>query len=120
MGSGAHPGLTVQQAAYGATLGDGVGVALLNPTSANLQTVVTTNTAANSFTPNTIAGLVANALIDNAEGMYKTGATLQTLATHQPLQGEAGGGGGSNLTIVDIIPRGDVLKALKTPSPTSR
>jgi hypothetical protein len=108
VGSGAHPGLTVQQAAYGATLGDGVGVALLNPTSANLQTVVTTNTAANSFTPNTIKGLVANALIDNAEGMYKSGATLQSLATHQPLQGEAGsgGGGGPNLTVVDIIPAG--------------
>ena len=39
-GSGAHPGLSVQQASYGAAFGDAIGVALLNPTAANLQTVV--------------------------------------------------------------------------------
>jgi hypothetical protein len=92
-GSNAHPGLTVQQAAYGATLGDGVGVALLNPTSANLQTVVSTNPGANPFTPNTVTGLVANALILNAEGKYVTGVALGALPAHQPLQGEAGQGG---------------------------
>src|SRR5262249_24431015 len=37
------PGVTVQEASRGATFGDSIGVALQNPTSANLQTVVTTN-----------------------------------------------------------------------------
>ena len=85
-GSGAHPGLSVTQAAYGATFGDAIGVALLNPTSANLQTVVST-TPFNPFSPNTIQGLVANALIDNAEGAYKTGVALGALPPHTPLRG---------------------------------
>ena len=53
----AHLGLTVQQAAYGAAFGDSIGVALLNPTSANLQTIVSTIPPVNAFTPNTIQGL---------------------------------------------------------------
>ena len=61
--------LTVTQAAYGATLGDAIGVALLNPTSANLQSVFST-TSANSFSPNAGSGLVQNALIDVATGQY--------------------------------------------------
>jgi hypothetical protein len=85
-GSGVHPGLSVTQAAYGATFGDAIGVALLNPTSANLQTVVST-TPFNPFSPNTIQGLVANALIDNAEGAYKTGVALGALPPNIPLQG---------------------------------
>ena len=93
VGSGAHPGLTVQQAAFGAALGDSVGVALLNPTAANLQTVTSTTPGANPFSPNTVAGSVANALIDNAEGKYTTGVALGALPAHQPLQGEAISGG---------------------------
>jgi hypothetical protein len=81
-------GLTITQASYGAAFGDAVGVALLNPTSANLQTVVSTNPLF-PFTPNTIQGLVANALIDNAEGKYVTGVSLGALPLHTPLQGEA-------------------------------
>jgi hypothetical protein len=75
-------GRTVTQASYGAAFGDAVGVALLNPTSANLQTQTTNNV----FT-----GLVANALIDIAEGKYEVGKALNALAIHTPLQGEGGG-----------------------------
>ena len=53
----ATQGLSVSQAAYGATFGNAIGVALLNPTSANLQTVVTDTD---------ISGVIANALLDNA------------------------------------------------------
>lgn len=97
-GSGAHAGLTVQQAAFGAALGDSVGVALLNPTAANLQTVISTTPGVNPFSPNTVAGLVANALIDNAEGKYTTGVALGALPVHQPLQGEGISGG----TVVNL------------------
>jgi hypothetical protein len=72
-------GLSITQAAYGAAFGDALGVALLNPTSANLQTVVTGTT---------VSGLIANALIDNAEGSYTAGVALGSLPAHQPLQGE--------------------------------
>jgi len=75
---GALHGLSVTQAAYGATLGEAIGVALLNPTSANLQTVFSTD----------VSGLVANALIDNAEGQYTTGVALGALPGHAWLQGE--------------------------------
>jgi hypothetical protein len=86
----AHVGLTVTQAAYGAAFGDAIGVALTNPTSANLQTVVSTTQGQTpvQFSPNTIAGLVANALIDVATGQYQTGVALGALAPHTPLQGE--------------------------------
>ena len=89
-GSNAHPGLTVTQAAYGAAFGDAVGVALLNPTPANLQTVFSTQTpqTPTQFSPNTVKGLVANALIDVAEGTYVTGVALGALPAHTPLQGE--------------------------------
>ena len=100
------PGGMPMQAAYGATFGDAIGVALLNSTSANLQTVISTNTAANNFSPNTVAGLVANALIDNAEGKYATGTSLGALPAHQPLQGEATQGGTvvTLTTGVDTVP----------------
>jgi hypothetical protein len=86
----AHVGLTVTQAAYGAAFGDAIGVALTNPTSANLQTVVSTTQgqAPVQFSPNTIAGFVANALIDVATGQYQTGVALGALPAHTPLQGE--------------------------------
>ena len=84
--------VTAQEAAYGATLGEAIGVALLNPTSANLETVFST-TGSNGFTPNTVTGLVANALIDNAEGTYVTGVALGALPAHTPLQGEFTPGG---------------------------
>jgi hypothetical protein len=107
VGSGAHPGLTVDQAARGAAFGDSIGVALINPTSANLQTVVSTNSALNNFSPNTVSGIVANALIDVAEGKYTTSSTLKFLPPHQLLQGEAAetpGGGTINLTTgVDTV-----------------
>jgi hypothetical protein len=63
-------GLSVTLASYGAAFGDAVGVALVNPTAANLQ------------------ALVANALIDNAEGSYAAGTPLGAQAQHVPLQGE--------------------------------
>ena len=72
-------GLSISQAAYGAAFGDAIGVALLNPTSANLQTVVTDTD---------ISGVIANALIDNAEGSYTVGVPIGSLPAHQPLQGE--------------------------------
>jgi len=83
-------GLTAQQAAYGATFGDAIGVALINPTSANLMTTFSTNTSnpTNTFSPNVVTGLVANALIGNAEGQYKVGVALGALPAHIPLQGE--------------------------------
>ncbi len=84
----AHLGLSVTQAAYGAAFGDAVGVALLNPTSAHLQTIVSTDPDF-TYTPNMISGSVANALIDNAEGLYKSGVALGSLPPHYLLQGEA-------------------------------
>src|SRR5271165_270841 len=79
-----------QALARGATLGDAIGTALLNPTSANLETVFSTNTSnpTNTFSPNTVSGSVANALIGNADGQYVTGAALGALPAHTPLQGE--------------------------------
>ena len=82
-------GRTVTQAAYGSAFGDAVGVALLNPTTANLQTVVSTTPNVNQFIPNTIQGLTANALIDIATGQYETGKALGALKQHTDLQGEA-------------------------------
>ena len=91
-------GLTITQAAYGATLGDAIGVALLNPTSANLQSVFST-TGANNFSPNAGSGLVQNALIDVATGQYVTGVSLGALPQHTALQGQgAGPGAGVFLT----------------------
>ena len=86
----AHHGLTVQQAAYGAAFGDAVGIALLNPTAAQLQTVIGTDAGVNSFSPNTVSGIVANALIDVATGQYTTGTPIGALPQHNLLQGEAG------------------------------
>ena len=83
-------GLTVTQAAYGAAFGEAIGVALLNPTSANLQTVIST-TAGNAFSPNTVTGVIANALILNGENLYTAGVALGSLPQHQLLQGEAAG-----------------------------
>jgi len=117
VGASALQGRTVAQASYGAAFGDAVGVALLNPTTANLQTVVSTTPGVNPFTPNTIAGLVANALIDVAEGKYVTGVTLGALPLHQALQGEAGvSQGGVFLTQgLDTPTSGFSLSPLGTP-----
>jgi hypothetical protein len=49
--NGAPGGLSVTQAAYGATLGEAIGVALLNSTSAHLETVFSTQ-GSNGFSPN--------------------------------------------------------------------
>ena len=96
--NGTIGGLSVTQAAYGATLGDAIGVALLNPTSANLQSVFST-TGANNFSPNAGSGLVQNALIDVATGQYVTGVSLAALPQHTALQGQLGSGeGGTFLT----------------------
>ena len=81
-------GLTVTQAAYGAAFGEAIGVALLNPTAANLQTVISTDPAF-AFSPNTVTGVVANALILNGENLYTAGVALGSLPQHQLLQGEA-------------------------------
>jgi hypothetical protein len=68
-------GLPVTLAAYGAAFGDAVGVALVNPTvSGSLALVVSEE---------------QNALIDNAEGLYKAGIALIAEPPHLPLQGEA-------------------------------
>lgn len=82
-------GRTVTQASYGAAFGDAVGVALLNPTTANLETIVSTTPGVNQFIPNTIQGLVANALLTVATGQYETGKALGGLKAHTDLQGEA-------------------------------
>ena len=95
--NGTIGGLTVTQAAYGATLGDAIGVALLNPTSANLQSVFST-TAANNFSPNAGSGLVQNALIDVATGQYVTGVSLAALPTAYCAAGPELGVGGVFLT----------------------
>ena len=89
----ATQGLTITQAAYGAAFGDSVGAALRAPASLNLPlTTVFSTTGNNGFSPNTVAGLVANALIDNAEGLYTPGVSLNALPQHAPLQGEFQGG----------------------------
>ena len=80
----ATQGLSVSKAAYGATFGNAIGVALLNPTSANLQTVVTDTD---------ISGVIANALLDNAQGSYAVGVPIGNLPAHQLLQGEGKAGG---------------------------
>jgi hypothetical protein len=94
-------GLTVTQAAYGAAFGDAVGAALAAPTSLNLPlTTVFSTTGNNGFSPNTVTGLVANALINIAEDtangtpgtLYKTGVSLVALPQHARLQGEFNGG----------------------------
>jgi hypothetical protein len=65
---GATQGLTITQAAYGAAFGDAVGAALRAPASLNLPlTTVFSTTGNNGFSPNTVTGLVANALINIAE-----------------------------------------------------
>jgi hypothetical protein len=89
-----HPealqGRTVTQAAFGSAFGDAYGTALVTPgLSSNIATVISTNPAF-PFSPNTVQGIVANALIDNAEGLYKAGVALGALPPHQLLQGEAG------------------------------
>ena len=86
----AHPGLSVTQAAYGAAFGDATGVALLNDTTADLHTVFSTNTSdpTNTFSPNVVKGLVANALIDVATGQYATDVAIGALPAHTLLQGE--------------------------------
>ena len=66
---GATQGLSVTLAAYGAAYGDAVGVALLNLTSANLQT------------------LVKNALFDIAQGSYVPALALHGEPTPKPFQG---------------------------------
>jgi hypothetical protein len=68
-------GLSATLASYGAAFGDAVGAALLNPT-----------------VNGTLALLVSeeqNALIDNAEGLYKAGISLIAELPHLPLQGGA-------------------------------
>src|SRR5262245_46356443 len=101
----AHPealqGRSEAQAVFGTTFGDAMGVALTNSTSANLATVFSTNPAF-PFSPNTVAGLVANALIDNAEGSYTAGVALGALPPHQLLQGEAGVPPGTFILTVNI------------------
>jgi hypothetical protein len=83
-----QPGVTVQEFAYGATFGDAIGVALQNPTSANLQTTVTTNAQGELI----IGGDVANDLLTIATGQYQVGIDCDLLPQHDPLQGEAGSG----------------------------
>jgi hypothetical protein len=66
----------VTLAAYGATFGDAIGNALIAPASLNLPltTIFSTNSLF-PFSPNTVHGQVANALINLAES--QNGATAQ-------------------------------------------
>jgi hypothetical protein len=68
-------GLPVTLASYGAAFGDAVGAALLNPTVNGTLALLVSE--------------VQNALIDNAEGSYKTAIALLAEPPHRPLQGEA-------------------------------
>src|SRR5262245_18654518 len=95
-------GRSLAQAVFGTTFGDAMGVALVTPNLAsNLASVFSTN-AAFPFSPNTVTGLVANALILNAEGLYTAGVALGALAAHQLLQGEAGAGPGQFTLTVNV------------------
>src|SRR5713101_3209187 len=68
-------GMSVTLASYGAAFGDTVGAALLNPTlNGSLALLVSEE---------------QNALIDNAEGLYKAGIPLISEPPHLALQGEA-------------------------------
>jgi hypothetical protein len=91
-------GLSITAAAYGAALGDAVGVALLNPTSANLQTVISTNAQGETV----IQGDVANHLLDIATGQYTPGTACGLLPQHTPLQGEAGSSAGGLKLTIDV------------------
>src|SRR5262245_6827589 len=84
-------GVTIQEAARGATFGDAIGVALQNPTSANLQTTIGADGA--------IHGEVANDLLTIATGQYVVGVDCDTLPPHTPLEGEPQPPTGFTLTI---------------------
>ena len=86
----APTGATITQAAYGATFGDAIGTALLNPTPIGV-----TNLPAGlpSTTFNTVQNQVYNALKVNAEGAYVAGVAIGALPHETPLQGEAGSNG---------------------------
>ena len=88
-------GASIQQAAYGATFGDAIGTALLNPTP-----IASTNMP--SGLPDgrfsTLQNEVYNALKVNAEGTYVAGVALGALPQETPLQGETGSGNGVFLT----------------------
>jgi len=75
----AHPaatfGLPTTLAAYGAAFGDAVGVALVNPRF--------------NVTIALLDSEVQNALIDNAEGLYRANISLISEAPYDPLLGEA-------------------------------
>ena len=86
----APTGATITQAAYGATFGDAIGTAILNPTpigNGNLPAGLP------STTFNTIQNQVYNALKLNAEGTYVAGVAIGALPHETPLQGEAGSNG---------------------------
>ncbi len=92
----AHPGLTVTQAAYGATFGDAVGTALLNPTPIGPTNMPSFLPSTTTF--NTIQNEVYNALKDNGEtvmgvGPYQPGVAIGALPQETPLQGEGNAGG---------------------------
>ena len=97
-----QPGVTVQEFSYGATFGDAIGVALQNPTTADLQTTVETNAQGELI----IEGEIANALLTIATGQYEVGIDCALLPQHDPLQGEAGSSGDLTLTIgIDTPPQ---------------
>jgi hypothetical protein len=98
----AQQGRTVTQAAFGAAFGDAFGTALVTPgLTSNIATVFSTNPNF-PFSPNTVQGIVANALILNAEGLYNAGVAFGTLPPHQLLQGEAGAGPGQLTLTVNV------------------
>ncbi len=79
---GALHGLTVAAAAFGATLGDTVGAAI-NSNTGHAPILHT------EVIGDTLAGFVANGLVDIAEGAYKLGLPLVGLPAHALLQGES-------------------------------
>ena len=81
-------GLTAQQAAYGATFGDAIGTALLNPTPIGPSNMPAGLPSTRRF--NTIQNEIYNALKDNGEGSYAAGVAIGALPHETPLQGRSG------------------------------
>jgi len=92
----ATQGLTITQAAYGATIGDAIGTALVNPTP-----IGPTNMPAGlpNTTFSSLQNQVYNALILNGEGTYVAGVAIGSLPHETPLQG---GGGSGNVAFTAL------------------
>jgi len=81
--SAALLGVTASVAAAASAWGDAMGAALVRTPD---------DTGPGADTAHAIQALVANALFDIVQGIYKEGVPIQTLPQHAPFQGEGGGG----------------------------